>query len=265
MDNQCQRGYTVRERGENPLRFRKEPMKNEDGFIVIALGGSIIVPELSNEGGIDVQYLRRFRRFILTETKKGRRFIIVAGGGKTSRVYQRSVSRIVRVPAEDLDWIGIHSSRLNAHLLRTIFRDMAHPVVIDHDLSLREARNLSTAKYPVLIASGWSPGWSTDFIAARLTHIFGAQKAIIAGDTPFVYEEDPKKNGNAGEITEMSWKSYRQMIPKKWSPGLSLPIDPVAAKLGEKESLVMNVIDGRDLKNMGRAIGGKRFIGTTVS
>ncbi len=240
-------------------------MKNDDGFIVIALGGSIIVPELSNEGGIDVQYLRRFRRFILTEIKKGRRFVIVAGGGKTSRVYQRSVSRIVRVPAEDLDWIGIHSSRLNAHLLRTVFRDTAHPVVIDHDLSLREARSLSATKDPVIIASGWSPGWSTDFIAARLAHIFEAQKAIIAGDTPFIYEEDPKKNGDAGEIAEISWKGYRRMVPKRWSPGLSLPIDPVAAELGEKEGLVMNVLDGRDLKNMDRAIDGKEFKGTIVS
>jgi len=77
-------------------------------FIVIALGGSIIVPELSNEGGIDVSYLRCFQRFIFNEAKKDRRFVIVAGGGKTSRVYQKSASRIIRVPAEDLDWIGIH-------------------------------------------------------------------------------------------------------------------------------------------------------------
>lgn len=234
-------------------------------FIVIALGGSIIVPELSNEGGIDVSYLRRFRRFIFDETKKGRRFVIVAGGGKTSRVYQRSVSRIVRVPAEDLDWIGIHSSRLNAHLLRTVFRETAHPVVIDHDLSREEADSLSATRNSVFVASGWSPGWSTDYIAARLTHIFGARKAIVAGDTPFVYEEDPKKNGDANELTDLDWKSYRRMIPKKWSPGLSLPIDPVAAKLGEKEGLVMNVLDGRDLRNLRRSIEGKEFRGTTVS
>ena len=36
-----------------------------------------------------------------------------------------------RVTDEDKDWIGIHATRLNAHLLRTIFRDVADPVVID--------------------------------------------------------------------------------------------------------------------------------------
>ncbi len=243
--------------------FIKNQMKNE--FIVMALGGSIIVPELSNEGGIDIQYLRSFRRFILSEIKKGLRFVIVAGGGKTSRVYQKSAFRIVRVPSEDLDWIGIHSSRLNAHLLRTIFRDVAHPVVIDHALSRREARNLSATRYPVLIASGWSPGWSTDYIAARLTDSFGAEKTIIAGDIAFVYDEDPKKNGNAKPLPVIKWRKYRRMIPKKWTPGLPSPIDPIAARFGEKEGLVMNVLNGRDLKNMRRAIRGKNFRGTIVS
>ncbi len=234
-------------------------------LIVIALGGSIIVPELTNEGGIDVSYLRLFRRFIFNETKKGKRFVIVAGGGKTSRVYQRSVSRIVRVPAEDLDWIGIHSSRLNAHLLRTVFRDMAHPVVIDHDLSQEEAESLAGTHNSIFVASGWSPGWSTDYIAAHLAHIFGAQKAIIAGDTPFVYEEDPKKNGDAKKLFNLTWKNYRRMIPNKWSPGLSLPVDPVAARFSEKEKLTMNILDGRDLKNLRLSINGKKFRGTTIN
>ncbi len=234
-------------------------------FIVIALGGSIIVPELTNEGGIDVSYLRRFRRFIFNETKKGKRFIIVAGGGKTCRVYQKSVSRIVRVPSEDLDWIGIHSSRLNAHLLRTVFRDIAHPAVIDHNPSQKEVRSLIRTRNSVFMASGWSPGWSTDYIAARLTYIFDAKKAIIAGDTPFVYEEDPKKNGDAEKLFDLNWKNYRRMIPSKWSPGLSLPVDPIAARFGEKEGLIMNILDGRDLKNFRRSINDKKFIGTMIN
>lgn len=240
-------------------------MTTKKEFIVIALGGSIIVPELSNEGGIDVPYLRRFRRFIFNETKKGRRFVIVAGGGKTSRVYQKSASRIIKVSSEELDWIGIHSSRLNAHLLRAIFRKKAHPVVIDHDLSREEVDSLSATRNSVFIASGWSPGWSTDYIATRLTHIFRAKKTIVAGDIPFIYEEDPKKNGDARELINLNWKNYCRMIPKKWSPGLSLPIDPVAAKFGKKEGLVMNILDGRDMMNLRQSIEGKEFRGTIVS
>lgn len=240
-------------------------MTQKKEFTVIALGGSIIVPELSNGGGIDVPYLRRFRRFLLDEMKKGKRFIVVAGGGKTTRLYQRSAAQIVRVPAEDLDWIGIHATRLNAHLLRTVFKDLAHPVVIDHDLSDEEVGHLERTHYSLFVGSGWTPGWSTDYIAVRLTQLFDARKAIITGDTPFVYDEDPKKNGGAKPFSSLTWKEYRRMIPKKWSPGMSLPVDPVAARLAAKETIEVNVMDGRDLRNLRQATENKPFRGTVIS
>ena len=61
-------------------------------YHVIALGGSLIVPSLSNAGGIDAPYLKKLRTLILAEVKKGRRFVIIAGGGRTARVYQKAVS-----------------------------------------------------------------------------------------------------------------------------------------------------------------------------
>ena len=43
---------------------------------------------------------------------------------------------------EDLDWLGIHVTRLNAHLLRTVFQDIAHPRVIsDYDKNLLIGKN----------------------------------------------------------------------------------------------------------------------------
>ena len=74
-------------------------------FVVISLGGSLIVPHLSDEGGIDVQFLKKFRAFIIEEVKKGKRFIIVAGGGKTARVYQKAAPQVSKASSDDLDWI----------------------------------------------------------------------------------------------------------------------------------------------------------------
>ncbi len=98
-------------------------MKKE--IIIISLGGSLIVP---NE--IDFNFLKNFRKLILKYLKKEKRFIIISGGGKTARNYQNAISKVVKITKEDLDWIGIHSTRLNAHLLRTIFRDWAYPKII---------------------------------------------------------------------------------------------------------------------------------------
>ena len=84
--------------------------------VIIALGGSIVFPDQ-----IDWDFLRRFRSFVLREIKKGRRFVIVSGGGRLSRIYQEAAGKVVKVTNEDKDWLGIHATRINAHLLRTIF------------------------------------------------------------------------------------------------------------------------------------------------
>jgi uridylate kinase len=65
--------------------------------------------------------------------QKGRKFFLVSGGGKTARLY-RDAGKAVNgeMSEEDLDWIGIHATRLNGHLLRTIFVDIAHPRMIEN-------------------------------------------------------------------------------------------------------------------------------------
>src|SRR3989338_4261578 len=93
--------------------------------VVVSVGGSIVVPE----GCIDVAFLKFFRRMILQQIKKGWRFVIVVGGGGTARHYQQAAKNIGELTHDDLDWLGIHSTRLNGHLMRTIFREVAHPIM----------------------------------------------------------------------------------------------------------------------------------------
>jgi uridylate kinase len=162
------------------------------------------------------------------------------------------------VPDEDKDWLGIHATRLNAQLLRTIFRDVADPVVIDsHD-------NAKDLKYPVTIASGWRPGWSTDYIAAALAVEFGAKEFIVAGKPSHVYDKDPSVYKNAKPTSEISWKDYRKLIPKKWTPGFKSPVDPVAAKLADERGVAAIIINGKDLKNFGDLLNNRKFKGTIV-
>ena len=171
-------------------------------FSVIALGGSLIVPYLSDTDGIDVPFLKSFRKFIVKELTSGRRIVIVAGGGKTARVYNSSAAKIVPMTDEDLDWIGIHATRLNAHLLRTIFVKEAHPVIIDHDPSPKEIEAMKKSTARLFIASGWRPGWSTDYVAVKLAEKFGGREVVIAGDISHVYDKDPKKQKDAKKIKQ---------------------------------------------------------------
>ncbi|MFY9457773.1 MAG: UMP kinase [Candidatus Spechtbacterales bacterium] len=232
--------------------------KNSDtgDTIVIALGGSIIVSR-----NIQAHFLKQFRKFILKFLKEGKKFVIVAGGGRVARDYQNVASSIVKLSDEDKDWIGIHATRINAHLLRAIFFDVAHPVVLDNPL--KKIKN--EEKYNLFIASGWRPGWSTDYVAVLLAHRFLTKRLIISTKIRYVYDDDIEKNKRAKPLKEISWKDYRKMVGDVWTPGLKAPVDPIAAKLAQSLKLEAIVARGTDLANMENILHGKKFRGTVIS
>jgi len=223
--------------------------------IVISLGGSIIS---SRVGKININFLKKFRRLILKFLKKGFKFIIIVGGGKTCRLYQSAASKIAKLPNEDRDWLGIHTTRLNAHLLRTIFRKVAYPVILD------EPKKPIKNNWRLLIASGWRPGHSTDYIAVLLARRFKIKEIVNAGDVPFVYDKDPDIYQNARAFKEISWSDFRRIVGSKWSPGLSTPFDPVAAKLAQKLKIRVFIIKGTEIKNFEKLLLGKKFKGTII-
>ena len=94
-------------------------------LFLFSVGGSLVVPKT----GIDTGFLKSFKTFIEEQTAQGKRFVIVVGGGNTARTYQETARKIGGLEKDDLDWLGIHSTRLNGHLLRTILRKIAHPVM----------------------------------------------------------------------------------------------------------------------------------------
>ncbi|MFC1630015.1 UMP kinase [Patescibacteria group bacterium] len=227
--------------------------KTKEKFI-IALGGSIAFPK-----EIDVDFLRKFYLFIKKEAKKGNKFIIICGGGYVTRKYQRSASKITKVLNEDKDWIGIHNTRLNAHFLRTIFRKESNPVVFDSRFKIKKF-----GTYSIIIGSGWNPGRSTDFVAVRIAADFNIKKVIILGKPDYVYTADFEKDKNAKHIKEINWKDYFNLIPSQWTPGLNTPVDPIAAKLAQKEKIKVIVANGKDLLNFNKILKGKGFKGTTL-
>ena len=222
--------------------------------VVVALGGSIIYPD-----AIDSRFIKAFKTFVEKFTKRGMRFLLVVGGGSICRTYQSAAGAVALLTDNDKDWLGIHVSRLNAHLIRTVFRKIADPVVID------ERHKTKKLRYPVTVAGGWRPGWSTDFVATALAEDFKTGAVIVAGKPDYVYDRDPHKYKGAKPFTAMTWVQYRKLIPRKWIPGFHSPVDPIAAKLGEKKKLKAIIVDGRNLKNFANLLNGKEFRGTIIS
>ncbi len=212
--------------------------------IVISLGGSIIIP-----GEIQVEFLKKFKEFILKFLKKDYRFIIVTGGGSVARNYIKAASEITKISDNDKDWLGIHATRINAHLIRTIFKKEAYPIVLDSPL---KKINGDSGKYKLFIASGWRPGWSSDYCAVLLADRFKADKIINASNIDYAYDKDPstRLGANAKPIKEITWAKYRKIISSKWTPGMKVPFDPIASKMAQKLKITVIITRGTDLKNL---------------
>ncbi len=223
--------------------------------ILISLGGAIICPE---PGKINAGFLKSFRSLILKFVKKNYRFVIITGGGKICRVYQNAAKEVSALSDEDKDWLGIHVTRLNAHLLRTIFRDIAYPVILD------DPHKPIKNHWKVLIGAGWRPGWSTDFVAVLLAKRFGANDIINASNTPYVYNKDFRKYKDAKPIKETRWQDYRKLIGARWIPGMSAPFDPIASKEAQKAKIRVFCIKGTDIKNFEQLLLEKHFQGTVI-
>jgi uridylate kinase len=225
--------------------------------VVLSLGGSLVVPN----GGIDTDFLIQFNTFIRDQiSSKKRRFFITVGGGGTTRHYQKAAHavRTEHIDDVDLDWLGLHATRLNAQLVRTIFRDIADARVIKHyEVILK-------IDAPVAIAAGWKPGWSTDYCAVTLCQDYGIHQAINLTNIDHVYSADPRTNPDAKPLTDLTWESYRSMVGDKWIPGMNAPFDPIASKLAQDLNVTVKILNGKNLDNLAKALDDQSFEGTTI-
>lgn len=223
-------------------------------LIIVSLGGSLIVPK----GGIDFKFLKKFKQLIEASAKGGYKFVIVCGGGITARDYQKAAKKVSKLTRDDLDWLGIHATRLNSHLMRTIFRDIAHPAIVKNPT---EKVNF---KEKVLIGAGWKPGWSTDYDAVLLAKMYGAKKIINLTNIDYLHDKNPMIYNDAKKIKEIDWAGFRKIVGEKWDPGANTPFDPVATREAQKLGLELILANGKKINNLKKIIKGDKFIGSIV-
>jgi uridylate kinase len=222
-------------------------------IIAIKFGGSIMVPKFPN-----IDYLTNFSKLVL-EMKSDYRFLLITGGGGINKEYNKVAKEVATLTNEDLDWIGIYATRLNARLLVSIFgKKNCFPKVVENpyaDLDWKE---------DIMVGAGWKPGWSTDYDAMILAHRFESEKIIIATNTSHIYNKDPHEFKDAEKLKEVSWENLRKMVGEEWTPRMHIPLDPSAIRFGQKKKIKALSLDGRDLNNLACAIRGEEFSGTII-
>lgn len=226
--------------------------------IVISVGGSLIV----TEKGINTTFLSNLNSFVRDQIAKHpqRQFFLVSGGGVIARHYRDAGREVVghELTRDDLDYLGIHATKLNAHLVRTIFRDIAHPYILKHYEIIRKVPE------PVVIAAGWRPGWSTDYCALLLCEDYDVSTVINLSNIKQVYDKDPKVFPDAKPIDKVKWADFRKIVGDVWTPGLNMPFDPIAAKKAEELGTKVVVLHGEDFENIQKYFTGEEFVGTVI-
>ncbi len=227
-------------------------MKNKK-YIVISLGGSLIVPN-----DIDTDFLKTFISMIKEYVEIGYNFIIITGGGKTAREYNDSLNEIIKPTAEDMDWMGIATTRLNAQLVRIAFGDLSYKkIILDPDL-------IPDTDKAIVVGGGWKPGNSSDLAAVHGALNVGVNTLINLSNIDYVYDKDPKIFRDAKIIKESSWKDFREILPNHWTPGVNIPFDSIAAKKADESGLEVVIMNGKNIENLKNYLDKKEFIGTII-
>ena len=224
---------------------------------VISLGGSIVAPD-----GVDVDFIKDFTSLIgdLLSRDEKRRIIFVVGGGGPARAWQKAYRAISPSQENDqADWIGIMATRLNAQLVRAVMGELCTQEVVTDPMQVEPLVGR------VLVASGWKPGFSTDYVAVLLAERFQADVVINLSNIEKVYTDDPKKNPDAKPIDAISWADFCSMVGDEWVPGKNLPFDPIASRHAAKIGIKVICAAGKNLPNLKNILKGETFTGTVIS
>jgi len=119
-------------------------------------------------------------------------------------------------------------------------------------------------KKGILVSGGWHPGNSTDYVAAFLAVRHKASKVIIATNMDYIYNKDFRKYANAKKIKDLTWREYEKICGGKWKAGMSIPLDPAAAKLSRQKKLLTYLLRGTNFTNFRKALHDKPFKGSII-
>jgi len=221
--------------------------------IVISVGGSLIVPK-----EINVDFIKNFKKIIVKQVNKGKRFMLITGGGNTCRKYNKA-GRLFINEEEYIDWIGIRATQINAQLMIAVFKEFysGKEFLLDYNKKIK-------SNDKVLIGCGWKPGCTSDYDAVKWAENINAGVLINLSDVDYVCDKDPRKYKDARPIKEISWKDFIKTIGDKFVSGMNVPFDPVASKEAEKIGLKVVIMNGNDLDNFEDFLEGREFKGTLI-
>jgi len=223
-------------------------------MIVLSLGGSLIVPDK-----INVNFLKKFKKTILSNTRKYK-FVIVCGGGSVARKYVNALNEIkANYKLQCLS--GISITRVNARFMNYFFNKDPKQG-IPHKL-----RNIKKylKKHDVVFCGAleYKPDQTSDGTAAEIAKYFKTFFINIT-NVAGLYDQNPKKFKNAKFIPKITWSKFNKMVNQlSYKPGQHFILDQSASKIILKNKIKTHII-GQNMNQLKNLLKNKKFKGTII-
>ena len=223
--------------------------------IVLSLGGSLIVPD-----NVDYNFLNRFKKTILKNTKKYK-FVIVCGGGSIARKY---ISALRETGKNEYyqSLAGISVTRTNARFMNYFF-DFDASEGIPHSMKTLK-KYLRKREIVFCGALEYKSHQTSDSTSAQIASYFKCD-FINLTNVSGLHDKNPLEFRNAKFIPNISWKNFDKMVQKiKFRPGQHFVLDQTASKEIMKHKIKTYIL-GPDMKQLDNFLNGKKFIGSVIN
>jgi uridylate kinase len=222
--------------------------------IILSLGGSVLFPSLEENRVLP------YAEILARISRQARLFVVVGGGGEARNYI--TVARTLGLDEGLADEIGIQITRLNATLLAGALHDAAYP-----EIALNQTEACSYAvSGKIVVMGGITPAQTTDAVAAVLAERAGADLMVNLTSVDGIYTADPKTDSSARRIEKLTPDELMEIVGSgSLSAGSNSVIDLIAAKILQRSGIPLLVIDGRDPRNLEKALLKGRYSGSLVT
>jgi len=227
--------------------------------VALVIGGSILAPPEP-----DTAFLGQVADRIAAWSRQRQLFVVVGGGTPARKAIESA--RACGVAEGDLDRIGIQATRLNAQTLACVLRKKGANANLEIPVTTAQALRLGT-QHDVIVMGGTVPGHSTDYVAVELAVEGKCERFVNATNVDGVYTRDPAKHKDATFKPQLGFEDLLGIIEEReWStagaPGV---LDGPSTVLVATKGVPTCIVNGRDLENLGKAVAGQPFHGTTIT
>ncbi|MCL4371939.1 hypothetical protein M1373_01325 [Candidatus Marsarchaeota archaeon] len=218
--------------------------------IVISLGGSTL---MTDDGALDTKFMSEFADMIKKHAGTGTKFVIVVGGGYTSRKYIDAAAHFTESNYIK-DNIGIESTYLNSWLLRAVFGESAE--VFRGDFN--SVRQFLSSK-SIVITGGIIPGISTDTVAMLIAEATEATHLINVSTPKGIYDE------NGSFMSELKIDDLIKIAMEKdeRTARSNFIFDVIACKIAKRSKTELHFID-KGISSIEAAVLRQAHHGTVV-